>query len=404
MKRRARGIALAGGGPLGAVYEIGALRALEEAFVGFDPGDCEVYVGVSSGGFIAAGLANGLTPQAMYQMFIESNAADPFEPDVLLRPAIKEYAQRVASLPRLLKSAAQYYLESPRSRGFFESFQQLARAMPTGVFDSSGIGEYLTGLFSAPGRSNDFRLLRHKLFLVATDLDSGRAVPFGAPGWDDVPIAQAVLASAALPGLFPPVEIGGRYYVDGALVKTLHASVALREGTKLLLCINPLVPFDADAAAREHGGQRLALVEGGLPTVLSQTFRAIIHSRMAVSMGHYRKQYPDADVLLFEPSRDDAEMFFANVFSYSDRKRLSEHAYQRTRVELRRRYDELRPVLARHGVTIDTAALDDEGRTLSSPASLSKRRRTRRIGGPARQLDHTLNRLEALLQARSKPG
>ncbi|MGP0094826.1 MAG: patatin-like phospholipase family protein [Xanthobacteraceae bacterium] len=393
---------MAGGGPLGAIYEIGALRALEEALTGFDLVDCDIYVGVSSGGFIAAGLANGLTPQAMYQMFIQSEAADdPFEPDLLLRPAIKEYARRLASLPQLLTSAVRYYLESPRSRGFFESFQQLARAMPTGIFDNSGTREYLTSLFSAPGRSNDFRALRHKLFLVATDLDSGHSVPFGAPGWDDVPIAQAVLASAALPGLYPPVEIGGRYYVDGVLVKTLHASVALREGAKLLLCINPLVPFDADAAARQHPGQRTALVEGGLPTVLSQTFRAIIHSRMQASMGHYRKQFPDADVLLFEPSRDDAEMFFANVFSYSDRKRLSEHAYQRTRAELRRRYDELRPVLARHGVTIDAAVLADEGRTLSSSHNAGRRQRARCIAGPARQLDQTLDRLEALLQKRT---
>ena len=68
-----------------------------------------------------------------------------------------------------------------------------------------------------PKRTNDFRQLKHKLFLVATDIDTGASVPFGADGWDDVPIARAVQASAALPGLFPPVEIGGRYYVDGAL-------------------------------------------------------------------------------------------------------------------------------------------------------------------------------------------
>ena len=98
---RPRGLALAGGGPLGAIYEIGALMALDEALGGFDLVDCDVYVGVSSGGFIAAGLANGLTPQAMYEMFIESDAADdPFEPEVLLRPALGEYAQRLSALVR----------------------------------------------------------------------------------------------------------------------------------------------------------------------------------------------------------------------------------------------------------------------------------------------------------------
>jgi len=388
---RTRGVALAGGGPLGAIYEIGALVALDEVLRGFSLIDCGVYVGVSSGSFISAGLANGLTPRAMYQMFIESEAADdPFEPEVLMRPALQEYARRLVLLPRLLKSSAQDYLLSPR-RGLIESYSQLVHAIPTGIFDNTRIGEYLTRLFSARGRTNDFRKLRHKLFLVATDLDSAEAVAFGSPGWDDIPIAQAVLASSALPGLFPPVEIGGRHYVDGALVKTLHASVALREGAKLLLCINPLVPFDADAAARHTHGRRVSLVEGGLSTVLSQTFRAMIYSRMQAGMGRYAHEFPDADVVLFEPRRDDAEIFFANVFNYSERKRLSEHAYQRTRAELRRRYAELRPIFARHGVTIDKAALAD-GRKLSQPVTRD----------PAGRLDHTLDRLETLLRESAK--
>jgi NTE family protein len=95
----------------------------------------------------------------------------------------------------------------------------------------------------AGGRSNDFRRLQRKLVLVATDLDSGVAAPFGQPGWDHVPISQAVAASAALPGLFPPVPINGRWYVDGALKKTLHATVLLDMQLDLVLCLNPLVPF-----------------------------------------------------------------------------------------------------------------------------------------------------------------
>ncbi len=402
MAHRATAVALAGGGPLGAIYEIGALVALDEALRGFDLLDCDIYVGVSSGGFVAAGLANGLSPREMYRMFIVSQGhEDPFEPEILLRPACREYLQRFASLPSLLTTAVKYYWVSPRSRGVLESLLQLARAIPTGVFDNSRIDRYLTNLFSAPGRTNDFRKLRKKLFLVATDLDSGETVPFGAPEWDKVPIAQAVLASAALPGLFPPVKIGGRYYVDGALVKTLHASVALQEGVRLLLCINPLVPFNADGAAR-RSKRRRSLVEGGLPTVLAQAFRAIIHSRMRTGMGRYHREFPKSDVVLFEPRRDDAEMFFANVFSYSDRKRLSEHAYQTTRAELRRRYDELRPVLARHGVTIDRAVLTDHSRTLAGAAGPTKQRTVRGAADAMRHLDDALDQLEAALRVRGK--
>ncbi len=281
--------------------------------------------------------------------------------------------------------------------------------MPTGIFDNSAIHEFLTRLFSAPGRSNDFRALRHKLFIVATDLDSGRSVSFGTPGWDDIPIAEAVLASAALPGLFPPVEIRGRHYVDGALMMSLNASLALKEGAKLLLCVNPLVPFDADAAAKRESEPRTPLVEGGLPLVLAQTFRSVIYSRMHTGVRRYRREFPDANVVMFEPAREDAEFFFADLFSYAHRKQLAEHAYQRTRAELRRRYRELRPILARHGVAIDDEVLADSRRTLAGACRGREAHRIRHGAGPLRQLDHALTRLagsldERALRSASPPG
>ena len=52
------GLAIAGGGPIGAMYELGALRALDEACDGLDLTRLDCYVGVSSGAFFAAGLAN----------------------------------------------------------------------------------------------------------------------------------------------------------------------------------------------------------------------------------------------------------------------------------------------------------------------------------------------------------
>jgi NTE family protein len=81
-RRRGKvGIALAGGGPLGGIYEIGALLALDEALKGVTPTECDVYVGVSSGLFVAAGLANGISPREMRVMFIlDRSHSDPFEP------------------------------------------------------------------------------------------------------------------------------------------------------------------------------------------------------------------------------------------------------------------------------------------------------------------------------------
>jgi predicted acylesterase/phospholipase RssA len=276
--------------------------------------------------------------------------------------------------------------------------------MPAGIFDNAAIDTFLSRLFTAPGRTNDFRKLQHKLFLVATNLDSGASVAFGGRGHDHVPISKAVEASSALPGLFPPVHIAGEYYVDGALNKTLNASVALDEGVDLLLCVNPLVPFDASKAARGGRVTVEKLNHGGLPMVLAQTLRAIIHSRMKVGMEKYDRQYPHADIVLFEPDREDADMFFANIFSYAQRRHLCAAAYRKTRENLIARAAYLLPMLAKHGIEMRHDRLSDRLRVvtdaLSDPRPLrinAKPDRGRDVRQATRDLDHTLDQLQRWL-------
>jgi len=370
---RARvGLALAGGGPLGGIYEVGALLALAESLQGVDLNDLDVYVGVSSGGFVAAALANAISPAQMYRLFIAGGRDAALPPALFLRPALGEFARRAISVPRLAGAALASFLRDPLRHGAVESFAALGRAVPTGLFDQRAIYSFLTRLLGTNGRSNDFRRLRHKLFLVATNLDTGASVTFGAPDFDHVPIDKAIAASAALPGLFPPVEIDGEHYVDGALNKTLHASAALDYGVDLLLCVNPLVPFDANAASRRRRLTIEKIDHGGLPLVLAQTFRAIIHSRMQVGMEKYRTQYPHADVLLFEPDREDADMFFANIFSYTHRAQLCETAYRNTRERLRAQRHVLAPLLARHGIRLDASNLDEVDRPIGAALADSR--------------------------------
>ena len=377
-------LALAGGGPLGAMYEIGVLMALDEALDGLNLNDMDIYVGVSAGSFLTAGLANQLTPTEIYRMFIDNElraaGQGALKPELFLKPAWREYGRRLKSVPRLAAQGLLRYLASPIHRSTLESFAPLFRAIPAGIFDNEGISRFLTAAFNQPGRTNDFRQLKRKLYTVAVDLDTGRAITFGSAGYDHVPIAKAVQASSALPGLFPPVEVGGHYYVDGALKKTLHASLALEDGAELVIGVNPLVPYDGDAAKRRAGHRSRAgvekLIEGGLPVVLSQTFRTIIHSRMHTGLEKYANKYKNASIVLFEPGTDDPEMFFTNLFSYSSRKRVCEHAYQRTRADLLKRRYELEPVLARFGITLDVNALKDEKRTLDSRV-FKKRQPTR---------------------------
>ena len=396
------GLALAGGGPLGAIYEIGALCALDETLEGLDFNRLSGYVGVSAGGFIAAGLANGMTPRELCAAFIESDssgAEDLFRPSLLMQPAWGEYLHRLASLPGLAARAALHY--AFRRDSLLQALERLGRALPTGLLSGAAMERELARVFSKPGRSNDFRQLQRRLVLVATDLDSGEAVPFGQPGLDDVPISLAVQASAALPGLFAPVSVRGRTCVDGALKKTLHATVLLEDGLDLLICLNPLVPFDATHATRHKvlgsAEARIPrLVDGGLPVVLSQTFRSLIHSRLELGLKGYARSYPDTDIVLFEPDHRDPEMFLANTFSVSQRRLLAEHAYQRTRELLRSRRSSLRTQLARHGVTINAEVLDDPARRLVG--------RQRRLAGTRasralKRLDEVLNDLEMAASA-----
>ncbi len=380
------GLALAGGGPLGAIYEIGALCALDESLEGITFTHLHHYVGVSAGGFIAAGLANRMTPRELCAAFIEndSEASEVFDPAWLMVPAYGEFMRRSIMLPGLLASSL--WRATFGGKTLLNAFETLGPALPTGIFSNDEIDARLTKLFAKAGRTNDFRELRTKLTLVATNLDSGDAAPFGQPGWDHVPISKAVQASSALPGLFPPVEIDNQYFVDGALKKTMHAGVAMDEGIDLMFCLNPLVPFDATHTPEFAMTQRVMqrglplekqriprIIDGGLPAVMSQTFRAMIHSRLELGMKHYEHAYPDTDILLLEPDHRDTAMFLANTFSYGQRREMAEHAYQKTRQMLRSRKTTLTAKLARHGISLNMDTLNDPKRQLVAPRPAATR-------------------------------
>ncbi|RUQ40823.1 MAG: patatin family protein [Candidatus Competibacteraceae bacterium] len=400
------GLAVAGGGPVGLIYEIGALRALDEALEGVDLNRLDVYIGVSAGAVMAALLANQFKPSQICHIFINNESEEhPLDPQIFLVPALGEYARRLATVPGLLWRSFWRYLRNPLDLSLLQSLTLLGRALPAGFFDNEPIHDYLQRMWNAPGRTDDFRQLAKRLFVVAVDLDTGESIKFGAPGYDHVPISRAVQASAALPGLYPPVEIDGRFFVDGALRKTMHASVALQEGLDLLLCLNPLVPFDARLSKKAVGAPQQVgrLVEGGLPVVLSQTFRALIHSRLQVGMQKYDSEYPNSDVIMFEPNSDDAKMFFTNVFSFSGRHWVCEHAYQTTRQDLLARREELEPVLARHGIRMRLDLLQDRSRRYYTglrdpqPRALIARRAS--DSRPVRELHAALDRLQEILPA-----
>jgi predicted acylesterase/phospholipase RssA len=388
-------VALAGGGPLGAFYELGALHALGEAIEGRALTDFDVYVGVSSGALAAAGLANGLDTATLGAIYIRDLGPIAFSPESLLRPATAEWLRRLRRLPAsLLEISTQ--LTSPGKEGWSTAVDSIGRLLPATLFDNGPLEAHLHQLFSTGGRTDSFRKLRRQLYVVATNINTAQWVAFGAPGHDRVPISRAVLASCALPIVYPPVEINGESYVDGALLRTMHASLALEAGCDLVICINPLVPFDASKSA---GSPHANLAGASLPVILSQTFRALIHSRMQVGMASYAVRFPSADTLLLQPNRTDERLFFTNVFRYSGRHSLVEYAYQRTRRDLRANAGALARVLRRHGLRLNAQVLRERARRFSSAGDVLRQHER----AATARLSRALTRLEGLLPTALDP-
>lgn len=388
------GLAIAGGGPLGAIYELGALRALDESINGLRLHELDVYVGVSSGALIAASLANRIPTAELCRIFMgQEYASLSFDPEHLMRPAYREYLNRISTLPTILTDTLIKLIRHPTKSSVSELVSKLGTAIPSGIFNNEKLHDFLEQAFNITGNSNSFRDLDCELYIVAVDLDSGTAVRFGSKDRSDISISRAVQASAALPGLYPPVEIDGHYYVDGALRRTLHASTALDEGVDMLIAVNPLVPFDAGIPGQNAEASDHKLTRGGLPLILSQTFRAMIQSRMEAGFRKYYSSHPFADLVLMEPDRDDEEIFFTNIFSYSSRQALCEHAYQATRRDLLARSNTMAAVLEKRGMSLNLDLLNDTGRSLEESISGSSSH-----AKVARSLSSILDDLDEILE------
>jgi len=379
------GLAIAGGGPIGGVYELGALRALDEAITGLNLARLEVYVGVSSGSIIAGCLANKIGTEEMCRILLTEAGVDhPFQPEIFLRPAFAEYLGRVRKIPTVVLDTAVEWIKNPQSRRFTEVLGRFGALLPTGLFDNGAVEGFIRRLFTSHGRTNRFSELDRKLYVVAVELDTGLAVRFGDERHQDTSISKAIQASSAMPGLYPPVEIKGKFYLDGALRRTLNASVALDHDVDLLIGINPLVPYDADRALAKGKWVPESLAEAGLLAVLSQTFRALLQSRMQVGLAKYEK-YEHSDMLVLEPDPDDGDMFFTNVFSFASRRELCNHAYRNTLNDLRLNHDKINSMLEPHGLKLDEDILAETKRTLFDGLTRPNRR------------SHTTSRLHRVL-------
>jgi NTE family protein len=197
------GFVLSGGGPLAAL-QVGALRALSARDIRPD-----LIVGTSAGALNAAWTAWDPTPNGMVHLeWMWRNLKDG---DLFPGGRFK------ASWARMLVKGNR-------------------------VFENSGLKRVIENTIGSEALFEDAQI---PLAVTATDLETGDEKVFTSGR-----LALPLLASAAMPGIFPPVEIDGRMYIDGGVADNVPIAPAVAMGAKTL--------YVMDSTSHSHQRRPLA--------------------------------------------------------------------------------------------------------------------------------------------------
>lgn len=343
------------------MYEIGALRAINDLLLDRTVNDFDILIGTSAGAIIASSLANGISAEAMMQANAGFHAEiRPIARKDLFNLSRNELMTRLLRLPNTVIGAWSHYLRHLDDMSFFDLLWSLLEALPSGFYDGLALERYLRETIQANHGTNNFAELEKELYIIATDLDTGGRAVFGR-GYTDAPISLAVAASSALPVVYKPVRIGAREYVDGGLRGNASLDLAIEHGAKLVICINPLVPLDNS----QHNVPLLGpdggyLSEKGLQAIANQVTRINLHSGLHYHIKQLRRSHPDVDIILVEPRPDDRQMFFYNVMRYSARLIIARHGFESVTIDLTQDYPRYKATLERHGIPISRRRVIEE--------------------------------------------
>jgi NTE family protein len=233
---------LGGGGILGEAWMSAVLAGLGEA-AGWDARDCRGFLGTSAGSIVATALVAGIAPRERLGTIAAPGAGgDPLAdaPASGSRAALEQALGAVAGVGGAVAAPLVSLALGSARPGRALLGRTLLRAVPDG-------GRSLAQLRTMVKRSGaqwDGRLL-----VAAVHLDSGRRVVFGAPDAPAADVAAAVCASCAIPGVFAPITIDGRRYVDGGAWSPTNMDAAeVRRGDRVL-CLNPTGSMRASMGA-----------------------------------------------------------------------------------------------------------------------------------------------------------
>lgn len=330
-------LCLAGGGIEGLIYEVGALRALDELLIGQGVNDFDIYCGISAGAIAGCFLANGVPPAEFVRAFHgDSTLVDRVGHRTIFQPAWGELASRA------LHMVTGWFLSPRRALGGLPAFYM--KAIPSGFFSGDNMRKFIRAELERPGRSDRFRDLEKELYIGATDQDTSEHVVFGDRGWDDVRISDAVRASTALVPFYSPAWVRGRWFVDGSYTRTSELEVAIRKGATLVVIVDPLVPI-------RSGVSGYVKRKGGLFSGI-QGVKALVHTRFVEGYRRALEEYPHVDFLVIVPEEDDMRLMSGSPMRYNYRMELEELAYQETLLRVEESYAQFSGELRRHGFQI----------------------------------------------------
>ncbi|CAH1001086.1 hypothetical protein LEM8419_02034 [Neolewinella maritima] len=203
------GLVLSGGGAKGYAH-IGALRVIEEAGVKID------YIGGTSMGAIVGGL------------YAAGYSADQLEELLRSIDILSELQDAIAREDRTIyeKLYQEKYLLSI-------SMQSFGIQLPTALSDGQRVHDLFANWTAAVGHVRDFSQLPIPFLAVATDLETGDGVVI-----ETGMLAEAMRASAALPGVLSPFELDGRLLTDGGVSNNYPAEEVKAKGMDYILGIS----------------------------------------------------------------------------------------------------------------------------------------------------------------------
>jgi predicted acylesterase/phospholipase RssA len=321
-------LALAGGGVIGGMYEVGAMTALEERLNGSGAG-FHIYVGCSAGSVVASLLASGIKASEIYHILDQDlDDALNFRRGVLF--AGDAFRIACTRFGRFVWAIGKHMI-----RGGLSLPDVLARAereLPAGFFTLAALERFIRHGLASRGTANRFADLSRTLLIPAVDLNTAERVVFGIGALATVPISDAVAASSAIPGFFDPYTIDGRDYVDGGVGFCGHADLAAEAGANVVFVVNPLVPTrPADGASMRARG---------VYTIMEQAGRIYSQNLLQLGMASMAVKYPRTEFHLLQPSQDTTLLFGPSM------------GFQASRTALRFGYTSTRTWLEEQGASL----------------------------------------------------